>query len=497
MKRVGKLTALSFAAIMALSALSGCSGTGETSSQGGNVSTSLDKEYTVSIHMPGDTQASEAKVENKLNELMADLNVKIDIQMIPVDEYKAQMDRILLGQEKADLIFTSASDGYVDTVAKMGFAELDGLLEQYGKDITEAVYPNAFKGVKIDGKIYACPTNKEIDNGVAFAFNKELVEKYNFDLSTVKKLSDIEPFLKVIKENETDVTPAFISKGNGLIEGDIAGWHTILNYAGYVRLDDNTLTVQNVLSEEFGAVEKEMYQLMRDWFNKGYVNADAETTAEGPWKAWRNKLMWVKKDITKPYRAEELKALFGQDVVMVTIQDVAVKNTQGAMMAISRNSKDQARAMMVLNRIYANAEVYNTLVYGIEGENYEVVKESPKTIRRISGNGYDADLAWRIGDQFKSYLLEGEAEDKWEKFAEYNESAVASPILGFNFDTTPVQNEIAQINNIYAEYWRGLCSGTSDVDARLAERNQRLKSAGIEKVTGEIQKQLNEWKSGK
>lgn len=495
MKRAGKLTALALASLTTLSVLGGCAGNGETSSTASGDGTL--EEYTVSIHMPGDTQDSEEKVEAKLNELMSDLNVKIDIQMIPVDEYKAQMDRILLGQEKADLVFTSSSDGYVDTVAKMGFAELDGLLEQYGKDITEAVYPNAFEGVKIDGKIYACPTNKEIDNGVAYAFNKELVDKYNFDLSTVKTLADIEPFLEVIKENEPDVTPAFVSKGNGLIEGDIPGWHTILNYAGYVSLEDDTLTVQNVLSEEFGAVEKEMYQLVRDWFEKGYVNADAETTDVGPWKAWQNKLMWVKKDITKPYRAEELQALYGQELVMVTVQDVVVKNTQGAMMAIARNSEDQERSMMVLNRIYADAEVYNTLVYGIEGENYEVVKEDPKTIRRISGSGYDADLAWRIGNQFNSYLLEGEAEDKWEKFAEYNESAEASPILGFNFDTTPVQNEIAQINNIYAEYWRGLCSGTGDVDTRLAERNERLKSAGIEKVTAEIQDQLNEWKANK
>lgn len=455
-----------------------------------------EEEYELVIAIPESAQDGEKEVEAKLNELFKDkINCTVDLQVIPVEEYKAQMERKFLGNEKVDLAFASAADGYSDNVSKGAYTELDELLNNYGKDILSAVHEFAIDGVKVNGKIYGVPTNKEIDNGVAYVFNKELVDKYSFDVKSVKTLKDIEPMLEVIKKSEKDTVPAYNFKGNGLIEGDVPGWQTIMNYAGYVKLDDGEMKVQNVLSEQYGAVEKEMYTIMRDWFNKGYVNADAETAQVGPWKAWGNKTMWVKKDINKPYRERELETLFGQPVVAVTIQDTIVKNTQGAMMTIPRTSKNPERAMMALNLIYSDAEIYNTLIYGIEGVHYTVVKESPKTIKRVADSGYSYDIAWRIGNQFNSYLLEGEPEDKWTKFAEYNSQVKKSPILGFSFNPSKVVNEIAQINNIYSEYWRALCAGTRDVESTLKERNEKLASAGIDKVTAEIQAQLDAWKA--
>ena len=95
-----------------------------------------------------------------------------------------------------------------------------------------------------------------------------------------------------------------------------------------------------------------------------------------------------------------------------------------------------------------------------------------------------------MGDLYKE-----DPKDKWEKFEEFNASAVKSPTLGFNFNSDSVRSELASITNISMEFYPALGTGSVDPEEYLPKFNKKLEEAGIDKVLKEIQKQYDEWKS--
>ena len=46
-----------------------------------------------------------------------------------------------------------------------------------------------------------------------WVFTKEYVDKYNIPYESIHSLEDLEPWLKIIKENEPGVVPLYITKG--------------------------------------------------------------------------------------------------------------------------------------------------------------------------------------------------------------------------------------------------------------------------------------------
>ena len=96
-----------------------------------------------------------------------------------------------------DLCFTSDWLNYYDEAVRNG-----GLydLTKYLEDIKTIVPEDIIKNVSYDGKIYGVPNIQIFAMPLAVKARKDLLEKYNFDLQSIKTVEDVEPFLKTIKE---------------------------------------------------------------------------------------------------------------------------------------------------------------------------------------------------------------------------------------------------------------------------------------------------------
>lgn len=90
-------------------------------------------------------------------------------------------------------------------------------------------------------------------------------------------------------------------------------------------------------------------------------------------------------------------------------------------------------------------------------------------------------------------MLDNEPVTKWNEFEDFNNNSSISPALGFEFNTDPVTNEIAAINNVLEEFKNTLYSSSVDIDKYLEKLNIKLKEQGIEKVIRQMQSQLNAW----
>ncbi|MNJ61374.1 hypothetical protein D3C77_571580 [compost metagenome] len=112
-----------------------------------------------------------------------------------------------------------------------------------------------------------------------------------------------------------------------------------------------------------------------------------------------------------------------------------------------------------------------------------------------SNVAYTLNQGFMFGNQFLSYVFEGDDPNIWEEMETFNNEAVKSKALGFSFNAEPVKTEYAAVTNVINQYKMALETGSVAPEEILSDFNSKLKSSGIDKIIAEKQKQLDEWAS--
>jgi putative aldouronate transport system substrate-binding protein len=196
---------------------------------------------------------------------------------------------------------------------------------------------------------------------------------------------------------------------------------------------------------------------------------------------------------TAAYGFPCVEALYGYPII-------ATGNMTSAATAISKTSKNPERAMMLLNLIWSDKYLSNTLAFGLEGKNYTVKSgkgtDNP-TIEAKSGS----EQTWAIWHNWIGPLWD-QWDSNWnttkalEVMQKNNKDAKTSNILGFIMDNEPVKSELTQVNAVSSEAGPILNTGVMpDFDKYITETKQKLKNAGVDKVVAELQKQIDDWKA--
>ncbi|GAB6168300.1 ABC transporter substrate-binding protein [Clostridium carnis] len=481
MKKVKKLIALATCAILTTGALlTGCgsssSGTGKKDGEPVKLTW-----YTIGQE-PKDLQLVVDEANKYLTEK---INTTIDMKFIDYGDYTQKLSVIINSGEAFDLAFTCSWAGdYLGNARKGAFLELNDYLDTTGKDMKAIIDQRFWDGATIDGKIYAVPNQKEISTAPMWAFTKEYVDKYNIPYQDLHTLEDLEPWLKVIKENEPDVVPLYITKGFSAP----AYFDQLVDPIG-VEFGDDSLKIKNMFETD---KMKSQLETLRKYYQAGYINADSATAQDD--KAVKR---FVTKGDGQPYAEVLWSKDLKYDVVATPIMDTYITNgsTTGSMIGISKNSKNPEKAVEFLNLLNTDEYIRNLLNYGIEGTHYNKAGDNQiETTDRAKDYsvGY-----YTLGNLFITYPLIQEPANKWDEFEKFNNAAKESPALGFKFDPAKVSNEIAAMNNVLEEFKSTIYSGSVDVNEYLTKLNNKLKEQGIDKVIAEMQSQIDAWKANK
>lgn len=429
-------------------------------------------------------------VNEEINKYTAEkIGVTVDLNMIDWGDYTQKMQVMTASGEPMDIMFAASwSFNYVQNARKGAFMEIDDLLEEYGQGIIEVLDPAFLEGTKVDGHNYGIPANKELPAQEVWRFNQQLLEKYDLDISGVTDLQSLEPLLKVIKENEPNVIPFAIKNDyKPLANAD----YLISGLPMMVYLDTEDYKVMNVL--ETPEMEQALSTL-RDYYEAGYIATEAATLdsmndvhAAGTWFADRA--------TTQPFADNVWSTSLGYPIVSTPADKPYIYNwsVMGSIQAISANSEHPVEAMKFLNLLNTDPYLRNLVDSGIEGVHYEKVGDNAMKNLEDSKN-YDMP-SFSLGNNMILYLNEGDPENKWEVFKEFNDSGVEAPLLGFNFDTSNVTTEIASIQNVMAEYWGALVTGSVDPEEYLPRAIEKFNEAGMQKVLEEAQRQVDEWRA--
>jgi putative aldouronate transport system substrate-binding protein len=411
------------------------------------------------------------------------------------DDYNNHMRTIIASGEPFDICFTSSwANLYTVNVGRGAFLDITDLWKKYAPKSRAQLHPSFITASQVNGRNYAIPANKEVAHAWCIMFTKEFVDKYKFDISSIKKLADLEPMLKVIHEKE----PGVIGFQN--IGGENAS--RVLDYdrpigdqvPAALYNDSKDMKVFNMLeTKEF----KEYCELVHKWYQAGYIPTDAANMTNdfvGDIKAHK---VFCKIESYKPYADEERSASWGlpQVAVQLTRPVAQTYDCIGSMQAIPKSCKKPEMALKFLELFNTDKYLNNLINFGIEGKHY--VKIADNVIDKVPGktaenNGYQPGTPWMFGNQYLNYFYKGEHQDKWDLFKKFNESSLAAKSQGFSFDAEPVKNEIAACQNVWNTYVLALVTGTVD-PATIPDVVAKFKAAGVDKVIAEEQKQLDAW----
>ena len=282
-----KVLAGILAATMVFS-LAACGSTGSDSDSGSSAasgSTAKTEEegepYTVTMVLQGTTQPDEERIEEKINEILEpELNAKLDIVVLPWASASQQLKLMLSGDEKIDLLYTSASTA-VQYMQSGQIMDMSELIDKYGTNLKDIYGEDIAKTNQVGGFVYGVPGQIERGSIPAIFMRKDLVEKYNINTDEIKEPKDMEKVFEIVQAGEPDMTMLFSCNGGDtpmgrLFRGDGLGD----NNTGVLMDQTNSTTVENYFATDWF---KDTASMLYDWYQKGYISKDAGTNTE----SWR------------------------------------------------------------------------------------------------------------------------------------------------------------------------------------------------------------------
>lgn len=483
MKKVSKILAI-ILAIVLVASVTGC----KKQAKGD------DNVITLYMMKAIDNTGSYDLVMKRANEIIHEKlgdGYTLDLKLIDKGNYAEKINILVSSAEPMDLFFLMDQSTYIRYIKQDSILPLDDLLAKYGKAINEKVDKEALDMVKYDGKIYAVKNHGTYSIANSIAFKKDLVDKYNFDYKNMKTMEDLEKYLKVIKENEPNVYP--LSSGVSL--------ETSQRYVGGTDgtvFDEEKNEFISIFDAE-GTIDQ--WRQNADFYQKGYLPKDimSKNDIDGERKAGKYAVL----PNTGYYTEDGSKssAQYGFPCVEYYTGNTIISAASGGRICLSSTSTHPEKAMQVLNLIWEDPELSNTLAYGVEGVDYVIDEKrsaeiGSKSVIPKSG----AEQQWAIWHNFIGPLW-----DQWDSgwnrveslknMQEMNKKGKISKSLGFVFDPDPVKAETAQCSAIYQECIQTFNFGCMDnFDQYLADAKSKFEKAGLQKVLDEKNKQYNEWK---
>lgn len=441
---------------------------------------------------PADLEAVEAGIDEIIGEYM-DATVKLDILEWGV--FSDQQKLMLSSGEDIALMFTyDSSRNYASTNQ---VRDITDLCNVYANDALDnlGIYAQA---CQIDGKYYGLPTFHEYTKTSGLICRTDILEELNIDPSTVKTWDDIEGVLKNVKEAHPEMNVLCpVEVGSGVLDYYTEGKFDVLTDGIAARIDgDGSEIISQYGSSEF----MELAELAYDWNQKGYFMADATTVTDTRQDllAAGNTFGYIGQ-IHPGTATQELKNS-GVEVTTIPVGSKALTtgNVNFAQYMVPTGCSTPEKAVKLLSLMLTDKDIANLLMYGVEGKDYVIKDEAAGVVGYPDGVDSSSvgwnNETWLAGNGALAYAWESDDADIWQQYEEFNASAVTSPLYGFTFDTANVKTEITAVTNVIKKYKAVICAGYSEPGEAVAQMDEELKAAGIDRIIEEAETQVSAWK---
>ena len=522
-----RIVALALAAVMAVGMLAGCGqkdnqdGTTQSTTAGTTASTPTASEavtteattekveelepYTVTWWIYGEGGQDVDAVDKAFNEKLAELlpNTTVEFVRVSASEYKDRWNKALAAGEKIDIGWSASWVNPVNDDIAMGVAtDIEDLLYTYGQGIVEAIGGEDVVDMhrSADGNVYFIPCWQGLGSSRSAIYIRQdiadlmpegwLEEAQEIAFSNTKFTAESKQPLFDKLEEIFEVAEANGVLGNGAL--DVPHRWGITNNG--VWYNDYTLCVAENEPGVFSVYK---------WYGSEVHHLEIATGKKWDANGWRVNIQGVDKDWSDgTYLFYEEQALDKNwlaikelsdemDLDGFLIQENLILNPGWVTGTVfPTTGENPERAMMVANLIYSNAELYQLLIYGIEGTHYTTNTDG--TITVPENKTYTGPSNWTVGTCANSLATDPAKLTQYADTYELEQTAVANPLAGFAFDSSNLQTEKANLTAVRKEA-TNVPDENGNWHKAYNENIKKLEQAGIDTYLEEFVDQLTEY----
>lgn len=520
-KKLFKVLSLAAAFSFGCLVMAGCGNGGGGNSTGKKVKgltyngQDVSEPVKLTMYLIGDKVEDFDKVYEKVNEILEKkVNATLEVKYLSWSEYDTKYSLLFSSGEDFDLAFTASDWAYYEyTASKNGFYEMDEKFRQtYAPDIQKLLPEEAWKQAEIKGHVYMVPNYQHEYGKEIIGIRGDLMEKYHYD--DIKTPEELESFLWDVAKHEKSITPLGSRSG-----ADLAGYFLypkqdrllsgVFAPLFVYNLNDKNDTEITYTIDTDAFVE--YAKKMRAFYKGGFWSADTLSTVDSQSDSWEQGraavMSWNIATITRTARQmnnahPEWKATF-VDPLSGSVKQFNKYINNGV--GIHATSKNPERAMMVINELMTDKEVYDLTSLGIEGVHWEA-KEGNTYVELPDADKFPANgtcnWGWTNMDIRRNEYVDGDDrvyQKQLDTIKAWDQAASEPhPYSTFVFNSENVSKEVANCSTILTQSFDPICAGlVDDPEKAVEELRAQLQKAGIEKIYNEIKKQAEEFLESK
>lgn len=436
-------------------------------------------------------------VEDEVNRYLAEsgeTRYVLDLSVVNIADYFTNIPMELAAGQGPDLVMmldtmpTYVDNGYV--------IPLDPYMDTELKETKDLIGPILNSG-KINGSVYMIPRYYGTVLDWKFIYNNDLGNGV-YDMSKVTDLDSLEPALAALKEKYPDEHFLVYSDQFHMMYSYETNTSAIGTYAATVG-DDTTL-VSYYETEAY----KKAIQTAYEWRQKGYLDPEGSTNTLTHDEAVSS---GSSKGVIMGHSApvdgiadmfDDMNA-YGADFEAVTI-GYSDLYTDTVGVGVSYTSTRPDLAANFINHLYVDEYLWNTLIYGVEGQDYVWNEDRTACAYPEGMDGFSIPYMGMmyscgiIGNGFFYLPFEGNnAGNSPEYGMELMEKAWAPPLYGFTPSNVNVLNEVAAVSNVVSQYNEVLTFGDVNPAEFYDQFISELKAAGIDTIIADYQAQADAW----
>lgn len=518
MKKVKSILCTILAAMMFILSTSGCANSTQVAED--------DENEQVTLHwvLMGEKKQDSEKVWEEFNEKLKTKlpNTRVEFTVIPSSDYQEKWQLMMSAQETVDMAWNGWMQDWKEEVRKGSYMELTDLLDKYGSNLKKAVPDFVWEDQMVDGKLYYIPNMQMMVSRRLHLFTSgDKADKY-LDKERLNKAFISNVNTKSNLKGE-EVVPAWNDEIWDVIEDYLAnlkaagrlglgfnpallGWlppvtaQHVVEPVCYVVQDSTGRYIAKPIQTADSPYRKE-FARMADFYQKGYIRKDIQTATSSSIDSSPEN-GYVFSFAAGDQFSEKAKSLDAGEPIYAIDTSAGMQGygrfgePSDTNFTIPSTAKYPVRAIKLYNLLNSetDTELYNLLVYGIEGLNYKKVGENK--IETFTPSTYEL-YPWVVGNSLNAW-------DTQTSVPGYNDfiknvlnnpdnlEKNDSPFKNFKFDTTNIKGTMAQINSILGEYKDLDLGVNADWEKRCTEMEKKLAQVGIDEVVAELQRQLDE-----
>ena len=484
-----------FAAVLALALVISAAGCGKNTA-----GLNADGTYEVVWYNSEAPQPDHQLVYDAISQYTKDkIGVTVKYTPFASSEYAEKMQLLFASGEKIDMCFASTGTKFQSNARQDAYLDMGKLLDTVGKQ-TKDLFPDyALECFKVGGVQYGIPVLKDWAFQPIISSEKGKLEEIGIldEFQAATKLSDFTPMIEKTRKIHPDWYGILMRGNHNLmkflpqetIDGSIVAGFTFDNYDKVVNVFETPAM-------------KELLDLVRSWYQAGYIKNDAATSTSdsdlfklGNYMAGHGE--WLPYYGVEKSDDDPKKSIYALNICQPRMSTAQVTACGLAMPSTCVNPE---KTMEFINLIYNDEYVRNTIAYGIENKHWVADGEThyklPEGVSSLKDTGYLSTISV-TGNRYLLKVAPKTPADIWEKYQEFNEISTKSGAIGFSFDPQPVEGQIAAVNNAYNEYFKALIVGAVDPAVKLPEFINKIKSVGADDIIVEAQRQYDAWKKNK